>query len=182
MEITPKYLIVTITSAVLLYLSVSTHITHRDDWINNLRRVVFPKLDDYLEEHDLFAVKQLNEKELAISSKFGYNHIEKVLETNLGFTRNIASSLKVTPDGVKARSSWALRESSYSFIPDYLALRQLHVTLVETDTGTDIYAHEEYSSINPLVAWYHIVGKTTSDERGVNQFKEIWKRHKSGAE
>lgn len=182
MGINPTFLVVTITSAILLYLSVTSHITHRDDWINNLRRALFPKLDKILEKYGLFAVKELDKTELAVSSKFNPDAIEKVLEQSLGFTRNFASSLKVTPDGTKAKSSWALRESNFELFPDYLAFRQLHITLVETDEGTDIYAHEEYSSINPLVAWYHIVGKTTSDERGVTQFREIWKRHKSGAE
>jgi hypothetical protein len=65
-----------------------------------------------------------------------------------GYVRNPFSRLKVRDGGIEA-GSWAYRESP-------LARRQLHLMCFRRDDGgVDVYAHEEASSVNPVVGWAH---------------------------
>jgi len=84
---------------------------------------------------------------------------------NVGFRRNPLARLK-TRDGRPERSSWVYRESP-------LADRQLHLMLFPGPDGTvDIYAHEEPSSVNPLVGTDHFDGARQSVACGVERARE----------
>ena len=92
-----------------------------------------------------------------------------------GYVQCILSGLKYRPpsadpnvDDVEfERGSMAYRESKSDLVPDALALRQVHAFWFENEDGTtDIYAHEEYSSLNPLVAWRHYKAVTQNYEKG----------------
>jgi len=81
-----------------------------------------------------------------------------------GYLQSVASGLKYRPRSADPRTGDAsfedgtmvFRESQTGVIPDFLALRQVHVWWFENEDGTcDLYAHEEYSSLNPLVAALH---------------------------
>ena len=67
-----------------------------------------------------------------------------------GFVRNPFSRLKIR-DGDPEVGSWVARESP-------IADRQLHLMLFPGDDGVDVYAHEELSSVNPLVGPAHFDG------------------------
>lgn len=94
----------------------------------------------------------------------------------VGYAQNILSGLKYRPPNVDPNTStqvefesgsMAFRESKSDVVPDFLALRQVHVFWFDNGDGTvDVYAHEEYSSANPLVAWQHYRGKTQDIEKG----------------
>lgn len=81
-----------------------------------------------------------------------------------GYVQCVLSGLKYRPANIDPNSdeaqfedgSMAYRESKSDILPDALALKQTHVFWFENDDGTiDVYAHHEYSSLNPLVAWRH---------------------------
>ncbi|MFB6242063.1 MAG: hypothetical protein ABEJ36_04675 [Candidatus Nanosalina sp.] len=84
-----------------------------------------------------------------------------------GFTRNPLSRVK-TLDGETEDGSWVKRENS-------LSKRQLHIMLFKTSEETEIYAHEEYSSMNPLTAIRHYQGTEQKKEKGVKQAEKILK-------
>jgi len=83
----------------------------------------------------------------------------------MGFVRNPFARLK-TRSGEPEAGSWAYRESP-------LAPRQLHLMLFEReDGGTDVYAHEELSSVHPLCAPDHFRGCGQSVGAGVRRTRE----------
>lgn len=82
-----------------------------------------------------------------------------------GFIRNPMARLK-TRDGQPEEGSWVFRESP-------LAPRQLHLMLFVNDDGTtDVYAHEELSSVNPLCGPDHFRGNGQSVREGVERARE----------
>jgi|APHM01.1.fsa_nt_gi hypothetical protein len=84
---------------------------------------------------------------------------------NVGFRRNPLARLK-TRDGRPEHSSWVYRESP-------LAERQLHLMLFAgPDSTVEVYAHEEPSSVNPVVGTEHFDGARQSVARGVERARE----------
>lgn len=82
-----------------------------------------------------------------------------------GYIRNPMARLK-TRDGTPEDGSWVYRESP-------LAPSQLHLMLFENDDGsTDVYAHEELSSVNPLCGPAHFRGDGQSVRTGVERARE----------
>ncbi|MXR52437.1 hypothetical protein GRX03_12580 [Halovenus sp. WSH3] len=82
-----------------------------------------------------------------------------------GFIRNPMARLK-TLDGRPEDGSWVYRESP-------LAPRQLHLMLFENGDGTtDVYAHAELSSVNPLCGPAHFRGDGQSVSAGVERARE----------
>jgi len=97
-----------------------------------------------------------------------------------GYVQCVLSGLKYRPadadpnaadENVSFESgSMAYRESKSSLVPDALALRQVHVFWFENDSGgIEVYAHEEYSSLNPAVAWAHYMGRTQDAAKGIEE-------------
>lgn len=78
-----------------------------------------------------------------------------------GFRRNPLSRLK-TRDGAPEAGSWVYRESP-------LAERQLHLMLFRGETGVDVYAHSEQSSVNPFVGRDHFRGAAQNVAEGVRE-------------
>lgn len=81
-----------------------------------------------------------------------------------GFVRNPFSRLK-RRDGEPELGSWVARDSP-------LARRQVHVMLFPAPGGVDVYAHEEYSSVHPLVGSSHFDGATQNVAIGVERARE----------
>lgn len=82
-----------------------------------------------------------------------------------GFIRNPSARLKLR-EGAPEYGSWVYRDSP-------LAPRQLHLMLFEGDDGgTDVYAHEELSSVNPLCGASHFSGDGQSVQAGVRRARE----------
>ena len=69
--------------------------------------------------------------------------------------------------------SMAFRESKSDMLPDALASRQVHIYWFDTDGGLDVYAHEEYSSLNPVFAWQHYNAITQDPELGKEMAREF---------
>jgi hypothetical protein len=89
-----------------------------------------------------------------------------------GFTRMPLAAYKTLPDGSGEVGSWAFRES-------LTAEKQLHVMLFADGDGTAVYAHAEYSAINPLVALKHYRGTGYNPDAGAEQLRaklppEVW--------
>lgn len=93
---------------------------------------------------------------------------------NENFVQCVLSGLKYRPpendpnggDVSFEAGSMAFRESKSDLLPDALASRQLHVYWFRTDDGLDLYAHEEYSSLNPVFAWQHYNAITQDPKLG----------------
>jgi hypothetical protein len=83
-----------------------------------------------------------------------------------GFIRNPFARLKVRNDTPEA-GSWVHRERP-------LAPRQLHVMIFQgPDGGTDVYAHEELSSVHPCLATEHVDGDGQSLAAGVERARAL---------
>ena len=82
-----------------------------------------------------------------------------------GFVRNPMSRLKIR-DGSPEDGSWVYRDTP-------LAPRQLHLMLFGNGDGTtDVYAHAELSSVNPLCGPAHFQGPGQSVREGVDHARE----------
>ena len=81
-----------------------------------------------------------------------------------GFRRNPLSRLK-TRDGRPEDGSWALRNNPF-------AERQLHLMLF-VDDGVEVYAHEEASSVNPMLGPDHFDGNSMDVAAGVERARDL---------
>mgnify|MGYP007047127219 CR=1 FL=1 len=100
-----------------------------------------------------------------------------------GYVQCILSGLKYRPPNVNPNTSgqvtfesgsMAFRESKSDVLPDALALRQVHVFWFDNRDGSvNVYAHEEYSSLNPLVAWRHYQAVTQDAELGKEEVRKV---------
>jgi len=107
--------------------------------------------------------RPITEAEFAGSLDRSLRETEKRL-WEMGFVRNPLARPK-TRSGATVDGSWVYRESP-------LAPRQLHLMLFESDGGTDVYAHAELSSVNPLCAPGHVRGQSQSVGAGVRRTRE----------
>lgn len=170
----PMYWVALVASAILLALTLFLKLDHTDDWMNRLRRSLLPIFHRIGQSiGDLYAVRPVGQKEFAMLLGLGPDLTEKRLE-KLGLEPNIASSLKETEDGRFEVGSFAYRESIHPLIPNFLAIRQIHVMVFNAQEGTELYVHGEYSSILPIVGLLHYRGITYSDTEGIEKFTEMW--------
>lgn len=167
------YWVAFLVSVVALYITILLRATHRDDWINELRRIVLPGLDTIARQRNFYAMTKVDRKQFVGVVDAPVDEVEVKLE-NIGGVRNFASSLKVQKDGDYESSSYALRESKRWWLPDMVALRQTHVILFELGNKTEMYAHEEYNSLLPVVGLLHYRGHTFNAERGVVTIRRKW--------
>ena len=90
-----------------------------------------------------------------------------------GYVQGVLAGLKYRGDRgdqIFEDGSMVFRESKSDLIPDVLAVYQTHVFWFDNGDGTvDLYAHYEYSSTNPLVAWLHYQAVGQNFERGVQK-------------
>jgi hypothetical protein len=148
------------------------------DYWEPLRTRLIPILDRALRSVGGYAEMESYGREYAGTIHADPEQVEIMLYEQ-GYHRNPLSSLKtLAADKSHDASvgSWAYRESQHAVVPNCLALRQTHVTLYR-QSGPDgqhtaLYAHNEYSSINPFVAWLHYRGKGADVAAGVEQVRE----------
>jgi hypothetical protein len=108
--------------------------------------------------------RPITDGEYAGRLEYSLDTVERQLYDE-GFIRNPMARLKIR-DGQPEDGSWVVRESP-------LAPRQLHLMLFANDDGTtDVYAHEELSSVNPLCAPDHFRGNGQSVNIGVERARE----------
>lgn len=131
----------------------------RQDFVNAVRRRVWPKLHRLFEPFGGYAVMHTTAAEYAMTVRCSEATLERVLAEELDFSRNPLSALKVRVDGNTSEGSWVWRES-------LLADWQLHVVLHAVDgDAVDVYAHWEYSWLtHPLK---HYATRGYDAEKGV---------------
>lgn len=137
---------------------------------NQLRRVLLGGLDSYVRDRTPFALtNKAFPRELVGSLDMSSQEVAELFES-AGYVQGVLSGLKTRDlDGTRQyeNGSMVFRESKSDLIPDALALYQNHVFWFEKGDGTcDLYAHYEYSSTNPLVAWPHYLAVGQDAEKG----------------
>ena len=137
------------------------------DWVETLRACALPPLDPVLQRYfgSPGSAYRLGPEEHAASEDAPPEEVERHL-WDLGARRTLLAASKTAGDRVEA-GSWAYRESP---VPPR---KQVHVMLFEREGGgTDIYAHQEFSSEigwlwkNPEVLYRHYNGHGYSPEDG----------------
>lgn len=133
----------------------------RSSWARILRFRVSLLLGEV--GHDL-GPRDITEQERVGSMKIQPESFEMLLWRK-GFSRNFLSRLKMN-DG------WP-DEGSYVFRKSPMAPRQLHIVFWSSGEEVEIYAHEEYSSINPLYVVKHLRKEGQDPEAGKEKAEEI---------
>lgn len=123
---------------------------------NDLRRAVLPAVDT-LSGGVVDAARPAVDDRYAGTLSMPEREAGELLAAS-GFERNPFASLKLR-DGDPEVGSWVLRDDTGD--------RQVHAVLFDGGEGTDVYVHEEYSSLDPDVAPAHYRGHGVDDEYGV---------------
>lgn len=160
------------------------HLEPEDSYWNKVRLHGLPLLDIALEETvdgKIRALNKAHDKEYVATVEADYYDLAHMLD-DMGYDRNIISGLKDRNyDGEEPDfelSSWAKREAEDENRPDFLATWQNHIFIFENEDGTyDIYAHYEYSSLWPPVAWKHYQGVDMDYEEGRRRVLEDMYTH-----
>lgn len=150
---------------------------------NALRVKLLSTGDSTIRQKTNFALtNSASEEEFVTTLEKTSKEFSQFLERK-GYLQGALSGLKYRPPNIDPNSSsqvefeagsMVFRESKSSLVPDVLALRQIHVFWFENGDGSiDIYAHEEYSSLNPLVAWKHYRAKTQNAALGVKEINDL---------
>jgi len=147
---------------------------------NMLRTKVLSSGDGYIRRKTNFALTNpAKDEEFVGGVMLSSDELAHELE-DAGYLQGVLSGLKYRPanadpntDSVSFESgSMVYRESKSDLLPDVLALRQVHVFwFINPDGGIDVYAHEEYSSLNPAVAWAHYLGRTQDAAKGIGEVR-----------
>ena len=145
---------------------------------NNFRRGLLLSLNDLVQRETPFKLtNNAKESETVGTVDRSSQEVASLFESG-GFLQGVLSGLKGrVRDGEDEweDGSMVYREAKSDLIPDALALYQLHVFWFENDDGTtDVYAHYEYSSLNPLVAWKHYRAVGQDAEEGVRRVKSMF--------
>jgi len=144
---------------------------------NNIRRTVLGGLDKYVRDNSTFALtNSAHPGEFVATVNQTSQEFAQVLESE-GYLQGVLSGLKtreISGTTDYEAGSMVFREAKSDLIPDALALYQVHVFWFENEDGTlDVYAHHEYSSLNPLVAWKHYRAVGQDPARGVERVREL---------
>lgn len=126
---------------------------------NALRRTVLAGADPYVRKNSPFALtNRAKTVEFVARVEMDSQEVAETFE-RAGFVQGVVSGLKDRgPEGEPEyeAGSMVFREARSDLVPDALALYQIHVFWFENEDGTcDVYAHHEYSSLNPLVSIQH---------------------------
>lgn len=146
---------------------------------NELRRKLLTSSSSQIREETSFAVTTPAhdyEHVATLNKDVTSQDVAKALESR-GYVQGVLSALKYRPptnepmadDTYYEIGSMVHRESKSDLLSDSLALRQVHTFWFETDEGIEVYAHEEYSSLNPLVAWMHYRAITQNAQKGIDR-------------
>ncbi|MFC6835682.1 hypothetical protein [Halomarina ordinaria] len=140
------------------------------DWVERLHREWFPAVAAPFQGWlPGTTAREIEPREFAMTLAAPLEAVEDDLWA-AGFRRHPLARVK-TRDGVASAGSWVL-------LDHLLARRQLHVMLFpDEDEGvTHVYAHEEYASLNPLVAYAHYTGHGQSAAAGVARVEALFDR------
>ena len=144
------------------------------DWWEEARQTTVPVIHDIVDGFGGYASYPMEDDEYAGTMPMHPEEAERRLASE-GFIRNPIAALK-TREGADGETemevgSWVYREKK-------TARRQLHVMLfrnpTDGETHTDLYAHEEYSSLNPRVAYEHYTAEDYDPETGIERVTTIF--------
>jgi len=139
------------------------------DAYNAVRRRVLPRVHDSLDVLiGGYALSDTPPEEYVATVECDEDGVERMLD-GAGFSRNLIASLKVRADGNVSDGSWVRRDS-------LLSDHQLHVVLHESDTGTELYAHWEYSWIRH--PYRHYLARDYSAATGVRKMRSLLEEHR----
>ena len=144
---------------------------------NKLRCGVLAPLDSTVRKKTSFALTNRSHEEEWVG-EFNLTSQELAVELGkAGYLQGVLSGLKTRKiSGLTdyEAGSMVLRESKSDLIPDVLALYQTHIFWFENEDGTlDVFAHYEYSSLNPLVAWKHYRAVGQDYAEGVKRAEKV---------
>lgn len=171
----PLFILAASISLKLLLISIWLFPFPNDNPFNWFRRKTLPLAERVGADVDwLYVESNVTDRRLAAVLSLEPSKVEDKL-TDIGFIPNIASSIKRNGHGNLEVGSFAYRESDKWYIPNILALKQLHVIVFRHPEGSQVYAHQEYNSLRPDVALKHYRGEKL--ESGTQKFREIWLGH-----
>lgn len=146
---------------------------------NALRRAALGGFDQYVRNNSTFALTNRAKSTEYFATVNMSSQGVAVLFENAGYVQGVLAGLKTRErDGETEyeAGSMVYRESRSDLLPDALAVYQVHVFWFDNGDGTcDLYAHYEYSSANPLVAWPHYRAVGQDAERGKNAARQVIK-------
>lgn len=146
-----------------------------DDWIEKIRRVLYPRLHPILAEYGGYGVSTVGPDQFVGRIEVDEDELEDRL-FEIGFVRNPIAALKSDAGDATSEGSWVLlaADDPENEIEED---RQLHITLMPSDTGVglDVYAHNEYDwRVKPRA---HLNGKHFNPSRGVEQAEQRLKEY-----
>lgn len=166
--------IISFVTAIVLYHYIGRDYLGAEEnmYWNALRVYLLSEGDSIVRQKTNFALTNTPSDEEFVASVDVTSHEVALALEEAGYLQCVLSGLKMRGDEFED-GSMVYRESKSDLVPDVFALRQTHVYWFDDGEGIDIYAHEEYSSLNPLVAWKHYRAVTQNPQKG----KEIVSRH-----
>ena len=144
---------------------------------NRARRTILGGFDQYVRKNSTFALtNSVSPEEYVDTLNMSSSEFSELLGSE-GYLQCILSGLKQRKTAGRVSTeagSMCYRESRSSLIPDALAFYQTHVFWFENGDGTiDVYAHHEYSSLNPVVAWKHYRAVGQDAAEGVARVRKL---------
>lgn len=113
-----------------------------DDWIELLRRFLYPLLHPLIDGVGGYAVGEVGHDQFVCATDLDEETLEEAMEGEA--RRNPIACFKSLPDGRKSEGSWVLLHSD---VPELVEEgMQLHITLFRREAGgngREIYAHYE---------------------------------------
>jgi len=174
--------LISTVAAILLYHYLGREYLGAEEnkYWNSARRTIITTANPIVEKKTPFTLTNSPSKEEFVGS-YSVNSL-RLAEAlfSVGYVQGVLSGLKIDSDEAQTASrpkyesgSMVFRESRSDLIPDALALRQVHVFWFERDGSVDVYAHEEYSSLNPLVSWKHYRAISQNADKGVKRVRPV---------
>lgn len=141
------------------------------DWVEVVRATIHPVFDPVLDRvlGGPGAAYELTDQEYVGRVPVSPEAVEHVL-WELGARRNTLSAYKTLPDGRGQVGAWVYRGDG---VADDRQVDMMLFAAPDDEMGTDVYAHEEYSSAvrwlleDPMVLVRHYRGVEYSPRRGI---------------
>jgi hypothetical protein len=114
------------------------------DWVEGVRAVALPVFDPLIERYvgGAGSAYELSDAEYVGRIHESPEDVEQLL-WNHGYRRNTLSAFKTTPDDREQIGAWVYRGDQ---VDDDRQVDTMLFRASEGEHGTDVYAHEEYSS------------------------------------